>query len=96
MRVRGPLMNPAGEVVEEDGGLAARTAPLAGKRVALLDNTKPGAEDILRRFGELLTERHQIDSHTLRIKPSSADAVPAEIAEEIRERYDYVITGVGD
>ena len=89
-------MNPQCEGFEEDIRLAPRKASLSGARVALLDNTKPGAEDILIRYGELLKERQGIASCILRVKPSSTAAVPADIAEEIRETCNFVITGVGD
>ena len=96
MHIQGPLLNPRGEVFNEEARLAPRKTSLVGKRVALLDNTKPGAEDILNRYGELLKERQGVVSYILRVKPSSTIAVPADIAEEIRETCNFVITGVGD
>ena len=97
MRVRGPLLNPVGEVAPRKGGLATRPAGgLVGARVGLLDNTKPGAEEILRRVGELLVERHGIAPLLWRVKPSSAAGVPEETAADLREHCDLIITGVGD
>lgn len=96
MRIHGPLLNPRGEVFQAEVDLAPRVTSLSGKRVALLDNTKPGAEDILHRYGELLMEQQGVASYILRVKPSSTIAVPADMAEEIRETCHFVITGVGD
>jgi hypothetical protein len=96
MRVRGPLLSPVGEVAPRQGSLADRPGSLAGKRVGLLDNTKPGAEEILRRIGQLLVERHGVAAPLLRAKPSSAAGVPEAVAAELAERCDLIITGVGD
>ena len=96
MRVQGPLLSPIGEAAPRRGGLTARPGSLAGKRVGLLENTKPGAEEILRRLGELLVERHGVVTPLHRVKPSSAAGVPEAIAAELRERCDLLITGVGD
>ncbi len=96
MRVRGPLLSPVGEVAARRGGLVPRPSSLAGKRVGLLDNTKPGAEEILRRVGELLVERYGVGAPLLRVKPSSAAGVPEPIAVELAERCHLIITGVGD
>lgn len=96
MRVRGPLLSPVGEVGPRRGSLADRPGTLAGRRVGLLDNTKPGAEEILRRIGQLLVERHGVAAPLLRVKPSSAVGVPGETATDLREHCDLIITGVGD
>jgi hypothetical protein len=96
VRIRGQLISPVGHTDSRAGRLAVRPGGLAGKRIVLLDNAKPGAESILRRLGELLYAHERAVLPPLRVKPSASAGVPSALAADIRACADLVITGVGD
>lgn len=76
-----------------------RPAPLpglAGRRIALLDNGKPGSRHLLQALGEHLARRHAIEVGILASKPSAGRGVEDELAERLRIEADGVVTGIGD
>jgi hypothetical protein len=88
------LLNPRG-VIEPQPGLvpAPRVTDLAGKRVGLYWNSKPGMDNFYTVFEELLKEKYPTVTTTLlrgafEIRDEDADAWVPEI--------DTFVYGVGD
>jgi hypothetical protein len=88
------LLNPRG-VIEPQPGLvpAPRVTDLAGKRVGLYWNSKPGMDNFYTVFEELLKEKYPTATTTLlrgafEIRDEDADAWVPEI--------DTFVYGVGD
>lgn len=98
MRITAKVLVPTGvpRAADTITPLAPRPVDLRGKRIGVLDNTKPGAPEIMGRVLELLTERYGLGPHLVRVKPTSTADVPAAIARELREQCDLVLTGIGD
>jgi len=74
--------------------LAPRPKDLRGKRIGILDNSKPNADALLGRVAELLVERTGAASvHTWR-KPGASK--PAADHDAIAAGADVFLTGSAD
>ena len=90
------LLDPTTEAATQTIAYTPRPTALAGKRVALVENTKYNSDRILERVGELLkTEYGVVETKMFRKRNAS---VPAhqEIIEEVRKNFDVMVAGVGD
>jgi hypothetical protein len=75
---------------------APRPGSLAGKRVALVENTKFNSDRLLDKIGTLL--RTEYGAAEVRMWRKHNSSVPAheEIIEEIRATSDVMVAGIGD
>lgn len=75
--------------------LAPRPASLAGRRVALLDNTKSNADVFLAQLGEVLQQRYDVvETGTFR-KASGWVPFPPETGARLRT-FDALVTAFAD
>ena len=79
------LVNPLDERVRPQANPAQRLDTLQGKRLALLDISKPGGSIFLDRLETLLTERYGAASILRIAKPTFAKPAPDEVLAKIRE-----------
>ena len=76
-------------------GLAPRLATLQGKRLALLDNSKVNAKELLTAVGKRLQEQYGVAEVRIWRKPASA--IPASfIADIMSWKPALVLTASGD
>ena len=90
------LLNPTTDAAAQTIRYAPRPTALAGKRVALIENTKFNSDRLLERIGKILTSEYgAADARMWRKKNAS---VPAheEIVKEVRQTCDVVVAGIGD
>lgn len=73
----------------------ARTS-LDGVRLGLLANSKRNSAELLDAIADLLAEHGELQSVVRREKPSESLPVPEEMANELEEQCDIVITAIGD
>ena len=88
------VMNPQAEIPPPPsvGGLAPRVGDLAGKRIGLIANNKPGAELFLTKIEELL--KAKVPAATVvRLKMMK---VSAEQAKDLASKIDTFIHSTGD
>ena len=88
------VLNPLRSVSNSWKPLAPRPASLRGRRIGVLDNSKPNADALLGRLAELLVERHGAASISRWRKPGSSR--PARMIDEVARASDLVLTGSGD
>ncbi len=88
------LVNPMNELRPEAAGRAPRLDRLEGRRVALLDISKPGGSVFLDRIEYLLKERYGA-SVMRAMKPTFAKPAPADVIEAVRHA-DAVIEALAD
>lgn len=88
------VLNPVRSVSNQWKPLARRSPSLRGRRIGVLDNSKPNADRLLGRLAELLVERHGAASITRWRKPGASR--PATMIDEIARGSDIVLTGSGD
>ena len=71
-------------------------SPLTGRRIAVLDNGKSGAETLLRRMGERLAARTRGEFVGVRRKGSAATPCEPDLLEALVAEADLVLTGTAD
>ena len=90
------IYSPEGGVGTEGLSLASTPDVLAGRRIAVLDNGKPGAERLLDHLAERLAARTGAVYAGLRRKGSAATPCEEELFDEIVKDVDLVLTGTAD
>jgi hypothetical protein len=89
------IVHPGNERVPQAATPPARLAGLAGKRIGLLDISKPGGSIFLDRLEELLRTRYGAAEIVRARKPTFAKKAPPEIMAQLRE-LDAVVEALAD
>lgn len=89
------VLDPIGKTVWEDSVATGRTS-LDGARIAVLDNTKPGAVELMSGIAETLVEDYGADSYLVVRKLSASEGASDEQLRQVHESHDLAITGSGD
>ena len=89
------LIHPGNESVPQAALPPARLASLTGKRVGLLDISKPGGSFFLDRLETILRERWNVAEVIRARKPTFAKNAPAQIIDQLRG-MDAVVEGLAD
>jgi hypothetical protein len=90
------LLDPTAEVTAQPIAYVDRPASLAGKRVALIENTKFNSDKLLLKIGEILKAEYGVAETRLFRKHNASVPAHAEIIQEVRKTCDVVVAGVGD
>jgi hypothetical protein len=90
------LLDPTTEAPAQAVTYVARPDTLAGKRIALIENTKFNSDKLLLRIGELL--KHEYGAAEVKLYHKRNASVPAheEIVADIQKSCDLVVAGIGD
>ena len=90
------VLNPVASscIIEEIDSHMLRD--LTGIRVAVLDNTKPNAVEIMERIAQIMVAEHGAASYDVFRKLSAAQGASEEQYRTLAANYDLVITGSGD
>ena len=75
---------------------AARPGALAGKRFALIENTKFNSDKLLERIGNILTAEHGVAEWKMYRKHNASVPAHDEIIAAIKTSADVVVAGIGD
>ncbi|MBZ5523066.1 MAG: hypothetical protein LAP21_12585 [Acidobacteriia bacterium] len=89
------LVNPMNETVVRASTPPARLTTLAGKKIGLLDISKPGGSFFLDRLEKILRERYQVTDILRAKKPTYTKNAPDAVIEQLRG-MDAVIEGLAD
>jgi hypothetical protein len=90
------VFDPRGRVDVERVALAPRAAPLKGKRLGILDNTKWNANRLLRKTAAILEEQQGIGAVSYYKKESFSKVADPALVAEIAVNNDIVLTAIGD
>lgn len=88
------ILSPVAPSRIEDRPLAARLDGLDGARVALLDNQKANAGELLAAVGDHLTEQYPTIELSVERKIATS-ASPAEVMDRLRS-CDAVVLAIAD
>lgn len=95
--MRNPILDPTGrQSREKKAALAPRPADLRGATIGLLQTPKKNADLFLEELGRLFVDHHGAAGLITRKKTSVAEPASAEVADELVQKCDVVVTGVGD
>ena len=90
------VLDPTGERAPVERQLNARPSSLAGKKIGLLDISKPRGDVFLDRLEQLLRERLP-DVDVVRYKkPTFTKNAPVDLRHEISVTCDVVIEALAD
>ena len=78
------LVDPRNETARPSATAAPRLASLAGKRVALVDISKPGGSVFLDRLAERLQSDVGVESIERAVKPTFSKRAPASLIDQLR------------
>jgi len=89
------IVHPGNESVPRAATPPERLASLAGKKIGLLDISKPGGSFFLDRLEEIFRTRYGAAEVLRARKPTFSKNAPAQIIEQLR-RMDAVVEGLAD
>lgn len=90
------ILSPEGNVGPGITDLAPSPDVLAGRRLAVLDNGKPGAATLMTRVAEQLVARAGIEFVGGRRKGTAATPCEGALLEALSCEADLVLTGTAD
>src|SRR5262249_23690817 len=89
------IVHPGNENIPKAATPPPRLVSLAGKKIGLLDISKPGGSFFLDRMEELLRTRYGAAEVVRTRKPTYTKNAPSQIIEQLRG-MDAVIEGLAD
>ena len=90
------ILDPTEQGERRQTRLAPRTQELAGMRLGLLANGKPGAVALLEEVAALLRERHGMTVVRLLDKRDASRPARPEVLRQLVEDCDAAVTAIGD
>ena len=90
------ILSPQGSVGARGVSLAASPEVLSGRRLAVLDNGKPGAALVMTWVAQRIAERAGVELVGVHRKRTAATPCEDALIEEIAEGADLVLTGTAD
>jgi len=89
------FLDPRAAVNPKERPLVAGLDNLEGKVIGIIDNGQSNSTDMFKELSKLLQERLQVKEVVFKTKPSHMQGAPKPIMEEMLNRCDAVITGLG-
>jgi hypothetical protein len=90
------ILSPEGRVGRPPLARAPSPEVLAGRRLVVLDNGKPGAEALLARAAEKLAARAGVVFAGTRRKRTAATPCEEDLLRRLAHEGDLVLTGSAD
>lgn len=89
------MLDPRVSVPLDDRPLAAGLETLEGRVIGILDNGQANSTPMFGELAALLQERYRPAGILLRKKPTHMQGAPKRMLDELIERCDGIITGLG-
>jgi hypothetical protein len=90
------ILDPTTGAATQPIAWAPRPDALAGKRVALIENTKFNSDRLLQKIGDLLKAEYGVAETRMFRKHNSSVPAHQEIVDEVVRSCDLVVAGIGD
>ena len=89
------FLDPRSTVNPQDRSLVPGLDSLEGKVIGIIDNGQSNSTDMFKELARLLGEKLHVKEVLFRTKPTHMQGAPTPMMEEIINRCDAVITGLG-
>ena len=89
------FLDPRGTVNPKDRPLVPGLDSLDGKVVGIIDNGQANSTTMFQELAKLLQEKFHTKEVLFKTKPTHMQGAPKPIMEELLNRCDAVITGLG-
>ncbi len=91
------LVNPTGtDLASGEFHLNDRPADLNGKTLGLLENHKANSDKVLHELGNMLKEKYDLKDVVYLSKHSASLPTKQETVQQMLDKVDVLITGIGD
>jgi hypothetical protein len=90
------IFDPTVSSAKEQILFAPRPQNLNGLRVGLIENSKHNSDVLLLKIADRLKAKYGIEMVLLHRKESASDYVTDEAIDELKQKADFVIAGIGD
>jgi len=90
------ILSPEGNLGAVTASLAPSPEVLSGRRIAVLDNGKPGAAWLMTRLAEQLAARAGVGYVGVQRKRTAATPCEEDLIDKIAKEADLVLTGTAD
>ncbi len=90
------LVDPTTQPIIASFTGARRLQDLKGKRVGLIDDSKPNGKELLEELADLLKSRYGVANVMYHRKPSASKPADPEIISQMGKECDYAIVAIGD
>ena len=89
------FLDPRGSVNPEKRPLIPGLDSLEGKVIGIIDNGQSNSTAMFQELGQLIQEKFHPAEVIFRTKPTHMQGAPQTLMEELINRCDAVITGLG-
>ena len=89
------FLDPRGSVNPEDRPLMPGLETLEGKVIGIIDNGQSNSTMMFQELAQLIREKCRPAEVIFRTKPTHMQGAPKALMEELINRCDAVITGLG-
>ena len=89
------MLDPRGSVNPQDRPLTPGLDTLEGKVIGIIDNGQSNSTTMFQELAKLIEEKFQPREVIFRTKPTHMQGAPKTMMEEMVNRCDAVITGLG-
>jgi hypothetical protein len=89
------FLDPRATVNPKDRPLVPGLESLEGKTVGIIDNGQANSTTMFQELAKLMEEKFHTKEVIFKTKPTHMQGAPKPIMEEILNRCDAVITGLG-
>ena len=89
------MLDPRGSLNPKDRPLVPGLDTLEGKIIGIIDNGQANSTTMFQELAKLLAEKFRPKEVIFRTKPTHMQGAPKPIMEEMANRCDAVITGLG-
>jgi len=90
------IFDPTASSVKEKILFAPRPQNLNGLKVGLIENSKHNSDVLLLKIADRLKAKYGIEMVLLHRKESASDYVTDAAIDELKQKADFVIAGIGD
>jgi hypothetical protein len=90
------LVDPTTQPISAAFSGASRLADLRGKKLGLIDDSKPNAKELLEELADLMKTRYEIAGVMYHPKPSASKPADPSVVAEMARECDYAIVAIGD
>ena len=89
------MLDPRGSINPENRPVAPGIDTLEGKVIGIIDNGQSNSTTMFRELATLVQEKFRTEEVIFRTKPTHMQGAPKATMEEMIDRCDAVITGLG-
>lgn len=89
------ILNPVAATTTDEHAPLPPPSALDGKTLVLLDNRHPNVSPLMARLQELFGAQTALGNILPRVKPSFSRPCPPALLDELAERAQVAVTGVG-